>query len=701
MTRRLLACLLLVAPAFAAAPDATSVVAEHLETSLATGETILTGNPHVDYGDIRLRADEIRINSKTRVAVARGHAVLTQGPRRLLADEITYNIADGTYVMGEVRLGQFPVYVSGSSATGSRERVTVTDARATVPEPGRFVPTLEASKLYVTSNQQLHAERASVGIGFIRPVALRGFDQDLRAPLLSHVSLTGGYRRSLGVFVEAGLRVPIMPQLRLGGDLGLYSSRGIMAGPSGDYSGGSDAVGYRGSFRSGFISDYGTRYRDVLGRPIPRQRGFVEWDHRQKLSDRLTLTGEVNYWRDSDVVRDFRPREFFPVQQPDTYVDSTYAGDNYFVSLFARFQPNTFHVVQQRLPELRFDLLPITLPGGFVERFNASLAVLREDPLPIGPLSPVPAPALRSDRLDAYYGLSRPIRPTDWFAFTPVAGGRVTHYANLDGPRRDYTRVLGEIGFDAELRASAAFEYKNPRWKIDGLRHLVTPRLSYRYIPEAEKGARYIPPIDRRALVNNSFTTYLQPLGLGAVRNIDELRGTNTLRLGLDNTLQTRDPDYGSRDLVVLNLANDLRFRRAPGERDVSEIHVELAIMPARWLELGVYQSFRPQDLHVRELNTGLTLRNGDDWTLRFASNFLRRELHDYFFEGTRRINEVFEGIVQLRYDARQERFNEQIYGIRQNIGNTWSIDYTISLYDGDRRESRFGFNVRVDAIRF
>jgi LPS-assembly protein len=56
---------------------------------------------------------------------------------------------------------------------------------------------------------------------------------------------------------------------------------------------------------------------------------------------------------------------------------------------------------------------------------------------------------------------------------------------------------------------------------------------------------------------------------------------------------------------------------------------------------------------------------------------------------------------VRLRYDERQRRFNEQIYGIRQNIGNTWSVDYTISLYGGDRRESRFGFNVRIDAIRF
>lgn len=696
MIRRLLACLLLSGPVFAATPDATSVVAEHSQTSMITGETILTGNPHVDYGDIRLKADEIRLDPKTRIATARGHAVLTQGPRRLLADVITYNSADGTYTVGELRVGEFPVYVSGSSAAGDRSKIVVRDARITVPEPSRFVPTLQARELHFTAERKLHADRATVGIGSVRPVALRGFDQDLRSPVLSNVSLNGGYRRSLGVFLEAGLRVPVTSGLRLGGDLGLYSSRGIMAGPSADYVGGSGDTRYEGEFRSGFISDYGTRYADVLGRPIQRERGFMEWEHQQQISDRLSLTGQLNYWRDSDVVRDFRPNDFFPVQQPDTFIESVYAGDNYLVSLFARFQPNAFHVVQERLPEVRFDLLPISLPGGFVERFSASVAVLREDPLPVGPLAPTPGSKLESNRLDAYYSLTRPIRPTDWFAFTPVAGGRVTHYANLDGPRRDYTRVLGEIGFDAELRTSGVFEYRNPRWKIDGLRHLLTPRLSYRYIPEAEKGARYIPPIDARA-----FSTYLQPLGLGAIRNLDELRGTNTLRLGLDNTLQTRDPEYGSRDLVVFNVASDLRFEREPGERELSEIHTELAVMPARWLELGIYHSFTPQDFTLREFNTGVTLRSGDHWALRFSSNFLRRELEDYYLEGRRQINEVFEGIARLRYDARQDRFIEQVYGIRQNIGNTWSIDYLISFYGGQRRESRFGLNIRIDAIRF
>ena len=61
-------------------------------------------------------------------------------------------------------------------------------------------------------------------------------------------------------------------------------------------------------------------------------------------------------------------------------------------------------------------------------------------------------------------------------------------------------------GIEAALRASGTFDYRNPTWKIDGLRHLMTPRLSYRSIPGAERGRAWIPRIDR------DRTSHLDPI---------------------------------------------------------------------------------------------------------------------------------------------------------------------------------------------
>jgi len=696
VTRRLhllpFALLLALPPGFRAAPPAQPVFTSEDPTyyDARTKEAVGVGHAQLAYGDLILSADDIRYNTATRIVVARGHAILTQGARRLLADVITYHLADGTYAVEHLRMGEYPLYLTGTRATGDRNTLIVEQAHATLHEPGPFVPTLQADRIFYTPGQRLRAEGADLGVGEVRPVIFGKFQQNLHEPLISYVSATGGYRASLGAILEAGLHLPVADGVKLGADLGLYTNRGLMFGPSGSYDVMVPGNEFRGRFTSGFIHDRGDRLNDVLGQPVPADRGYVTWEHQQLIGESLTIRGQLNYWRDSEVLRDFQPDAFFPVQQPDSYVESVYTGGNYFVSLFARFQPNDYQVVQQRLPELRFDLLPLTVGAGLTEQFNASFAVLRQDP--VSGL----VPALTTDRLDAFYALSRTFAPSEWLSFTPVAGGRLTYYDHATGGRSTYTRALGEVGFDAALRTSATYDYKNEAFKIDGLRHLMTPRLSYRYIPEADKGAAYIPPIDRQ-----SFSTYLPPLDLGAVRSIDDLHAANTLRLGLDNTLQTRDGTYGSRDLLVLNLAADFRFHRPAGQRDLSEIHTEFALMPARWLQFDTYSSFAPRSFTLSEFNSGITIHDGDAWSTRFSSDFLRHQVDDYRLEATRRINEVYEAVAHLQYDFRQHRFTEQSYGLRQKLADLWVAEYVLTLYDGPRRESRVGFNVKVTAIGF
>lgn len=720
-----------------------------LEIDGKTNERVFTGHARVSDGITLITADEIRHNQSTDIITGTGHVIFTRGPVRLLADKLVFDRRTQTFTAERVRFGSHPYYAEGESAVGSMEEITLNRASVTYGEPGPWQPTFRADKIIYAPGQRLRAENAQAGIGHVQPLPFPRFQQSLKEAFVSSfATLNGGYRSSLGAFAEAGVHLPVAAGMRLGGDLGIYSARGVMFGPSGSYNGTTKSAdgdtAFRGYFRTGYINDHGDKKTDLLGRPVPENRGYVEWQHEQKLSENLSLNAQLNWWKDSEILRDFRPRAFFPVQAPDTFVESTYTGQNYFLSLFARFQPNLFQRVQERLPELRFDLLPLAVGNGFVERFSASAAWLRETqvadrplylqtvPIDIG-MSPTyeysldarrffsSGPEYRATRFDAYYALSRPFAYKDWFAFTPVAGARVTHYAQIretqlayyplssrpvilvDAPldsKPTYTRTLGEVGFDAAIRSSATFDYKNPLWKIDGLRHLLTPRVSYRYIPDANKGAGRIPLIDRR-----TFATYLPPLGLGDQRNIDDLSATNTLRVGFDNTLQTRDPVYGSRDLLTFNIANDFRFKRAltatGPERKVSETHAEIAFAPASWVSVDVYQSFTPQSFTLREFNSGITLRDGDVWSARFSNNFLRDEIQDYQLDARVRLNETYEALTRLHYDARKRRFNEQAYGLSQNLGNTWLVSYVVSLYSGPRRESHFGLNIQIEARGF
>lgn len=680
-----------------------------------TNEQVIRGNARVTDGITLITADEIRIGGKkSELITGVGHVVFTREGMRLLADKLSLDRDKQTFSAQNVRFGAFPYYAEAESADGSFKEINFYRATVSYGEPGPWQPTARADKVVYAPGQRLRTENAMAGIGQAQPLPFPRFQHDLKQSVLSFASFNGGYRSSLGAFVEAGVHLPAAEAFRVGGDVGFYSKRGLLFGPAGSYGSSDDDSNLRGLFRTGYINDHGDKRTDLLGRPVPENRGFVEWQHEQKVGDNLSLAAHLNYWKDSEVIRDFRPRYFYPVQEPDNFLEAVYTGKNYLVSAFVRFQPNGFNTVQERLPEVRFDLLPTALGHGFYERFQASAVALRED-------SPLGRPVMRTDRLDAYYSLFRPITHEDWFSLTPVVGGRVTYYTNSrtyagaipiepnGGPGSlallpantpvnlpNYTRTLGEVGADLAIRSSGTFNYKNEQWKIDGLRHLFTPKLSWRYIPQADKGTAKIPKIDDR-----TFATYLQPLGLGDVRNIDDLRATNTLRLGFDNTLQTRDGIYGSRDLLSFNVANDFRFKRAAGERDVSEIHTELAASPVRWLTLDLYNSFAPQNFTLREFNTGLILHDADAWSVRFSNNYLRGQINDFQLDGRFRINETYEALTRLHYDVRKRRFNEQAYGVTQNLGNTWLISYIVTLYSGPRRESHFGLNVQIAARGF
>jgi LPS-assembly protein len=665
------------------------VTGQHTDTDLTNGETVVRGSARLAYEDIILLADEIHYNLKTDVVVARGNVALTRGTQRLLADEITYHLNSHAYSVKGPRLGDTLLYVSGSELTGDRTSMMVNDARLSYGEPGPWTPTLDASLLTYVPGQTIRAEHATLGLGGWQFLSVPAYNQSVNDPLFAALTLSGGYRSTLGVFADANLLAPVGPDLKLGGDLGAYSGRGVMVGPGAALKFDQPGLSFDDTLRTGFIRDEGNRLTDILNRPIPADRAFVEWDHRAQIGENITTFGQLNYWSDSDVIRDFHPDQFYPVQTPDTFLEADYTGVNSVLSGFVRAQPDPYFAMQQRLPELRFDQLPTAIGGGFYETFSASAADLEDDA--VGS-----TPAVTSHRFDAVYEITRPFTPFEWLSVTPVVGGRLTYYADATNGESTYTRALGEVGFDASLRSSAVYNYTNPAQDIDGLRHLVTPTLSYRYIPAATSGTPYIPPVDTQA-----YSTYLQPLGLSEMRNIDQISPTNTLRWGVNNTLQTRDPHYGSRDLATLNLAVDWRLTRLAGQRPFSPVQAEGALMPAPWLRADAFTRVDPLTGGLRELNSGVTVHDGEAWSVRVGQHYLDHQLKEYVLDATYRIDEARELVTRIHYDAQLNRFDEEDYGFRATYANVWRVLYLVVLHQGPNRDGSFGFNIEAELKKF
>jgi LPS-assembly protein len=672
--------------------------ADNMSQDPTTGEYKFWGHPRLQDGQLLITADTFSYDPTADIVTATGNVAATRGDERLLADLLIYHRAAKTLYAQHIRIGRVPFYISGESAQGTLDRLVVQRATVTYGEPGRWAPTIKADSIVWSPGHYIRLGPSMAGLGYGQIVPIPHLNRNLigGSPILSYLSLNVGYRSILGGIADVGLRVPINPDVKVGGDVGIFTSRGVMAGPSADYAFMDNAL--FGTLRSGFISDYGLKKSygeddlDLLGNTVHRDRAFVDWSQEGNLTPDLTFNGQVNWWTDPDIVRDFHPHDWVGVQEPDNYLESTYTYPNAFLSGFVRFQPNLYEQVQQRLPELRFDLLPIAIGDGFYERFNGSAVHLLYDP-PNGS-----GPELSDNRLDLFYGISRPIAPTPWFSFTPVAGARLTNYSDTVGAAEDggYTRALGEVGFDALLRSSGTFNYENPLWDVDGLRHLLTPVVSYRYIPDADAGASRIPAIDVP-----TFNTYLQPLDLGDLRYIDRLAPENTLRIGLNNTLQTRDPTYGSRDLFQFNLADDIYFTRPPGVKDYSDLHAEFSATPASWVSLSDVQVFDPVSFTLREIEAGINFHDDSAWGMQLNGDFVRHEDDDYSLDTNMRLTEVYRARVIVEYGARQFRFNTVEFGIEQILGHIWRVDYYLSFNSGPNQSGHFGFNAELEAIKF
>ncbi|MES1168698.1 MAG: hypothetical protein ABUL61_05970, partial [Oleiharenicola lentus] len=85
----------------------------------ATKQAVITGHARLVYGAIVLTADEIRYSFTAREASAQGHLVITAGQRRLVADAGSFNTTTGVITAHNLRVGQFPYYITGETVQGT------------------------------------------------------------------------------------------------------------------------------------------------------------------------------------------------------------------------------------------------------------------------------------------------------------------------------------------------------------------------------------------------------------------------------------------------------------------------------------------------------------------------------------------------------------------------------------------------------
>lgn len=700
-------------PLSAALPELSSI--EPLEFDEAAQRLIARGDARLDFQDTRLSADRITYYQEYSLADALGNVAISRDGYRLIADRLSFDNQESVFAVDILRTGEWPIYISGVNAGGTMASTTFQGATIYYGNPGRFAPNLTTDELNFTGEDggKLEMGATTFRIGKVPIVKLPSYTHYIdRTPHLLEVN--AGTSNELGTYLQTTTLFPVNTWLRAGANLDLYSKRGVLAGPTAQYFYNTETQSIIGALSTGYINDQGDPDPGLYDEPIDSDRGFVEWRHQHHIGERINITASASYWSDSEVTRDFREDYFRDNQQPDSFAEAVYAGDNYFLSAFGRFRPNDFQLVQERLPEVRFDLLPVPVFNtGAYQRFSASYAHLEED---FGDIIPEIDQSSEADRFDLTYRIERPILLTDWLTLTPLAGARITHYENqamdptalgryndpyssapADAYLKDdqYTREIYEVGFDLEARAYASYATQNKTWGIDGLRHLVRPVLRYRYYsdPDAENE---IAAIDRKA-----FDLNRPVLDLSDMRNVDSIDETHLTRLGVENLFQTRAEGYGSRTLAALNFYQDILFEKNTrydgDEQDTfNATWVELVLSPAPWLKFDIASRFATESMTLEEVRSRTSIRSGEIWEVGLSTDFLHDNIDQYRIDFIYRINERYSFLADTRYDAEAGEFTKTEIGINTRLNNAWELIYALTFRQDASRESDVEFTVRL-----
>ncbi len=665
-----------------------------------------------NFKDVLL-SDDVRITYSNLRLVSNGPLLATSNPKTFSAQD-NFRIGNGSILIagskleGKQLFGEEQKHYFGTD-NEQQYFFELADPLVYFHEPDPYSLNVTGSKVRFYSGSHVLVDDATIRIGkvpvFWLPTMILPAE---KWPILlsGEVGLNSS---KLGGYFQSTTRYRFFEEFDAGANLDFYTKRGLLFGPVANYSFHDETQSLKGGISTGYIHDYGSEDRgyDIMDQAVPKDRGFIMWQHRQLIDKTLTINGSVSYWSDSEVYRDFREDEFDRDQQPSSFVEVTKSLRDFVVSGISSFQVNEGYQQTQRLPEIRVDMLTTPIADNlFFQRGNLSFAHLETD-APVGTDT-----TDLVQRSNLYYGLYKPFRLSDFANFTVNGSGQVTHYSKTGIPEEDsYTRFIGQFGADLELVAYNQWDINSKRWNINGLRHVVRPVVSYRYMPNADVGTKNFDKVDRYTVTSRKPT-----IDLGDMRNIDDMHNMHLVRYGFRNVIETRSQtgkspsDYDRRELATFDIFNDYYIQEFDSDNRFSDIYTDVTLSPTYWFSMDFYNRYNVEDSRDKEFNGGLTFKDGDLWNFRVGKLY-RNENSDHYdqytFDLYYRLNEDTGFNLDLRYDNDKSKFTEQTYAISRRIGYSWlvtfefTVDSDVKSNEINKQETDYQFMVKLRLLNF
>lgn len=681
--------------------------------------SIAEGNAEFLKEGFRLQADKIYYFAEEAKALAEGHVRITNGEYRVLSPGGAY-----WHVDQKIEAKAFRMALQGHGVRGENLR-GITDSRLVADHvvlDNRCIHDRDLVGLHVKARQGVVAPKryvllkdAVVHLGFVPILVVPVYRHSLEESFVrwkSECTLlkNKGYKKkpneTYGNYWRNDIsflpKWPVRPTIMLD----YYRKQGVFTGIKAEYD---DKWGYSQRLGKGEVELAGIHdealdecNRNTKGHPIQNSRYWFSWKHQGHIGESNDLAAHVQWMRDPDVIKVFRPAwNDGTKQHPDNFVELSHRQENAVISGLFRYKLNRFQRIQERLPEIRYEHAPVPIgSSNFYHQYGFGFSNLRECPLDKEDTEQFQEVYEKEEkrisrRIDASYGLTFPLDLTPACTLTPLAQFRVAHYFKLQNKKTDrkqYTRWLEQFGFDLRFRSYGDFSYTNEYWDIHDFRHLLQPVLQYRYMPSGHAGNSFVPAVDRAAIETGDIP-FLQEPDLLSQRGIDDCHPMHLMRLGIENTLFTNFQKGSGGRWMHLNAYQDFCFKQIQEDRKckhtLSDTNVDFGWNPVAFFSFNEKICYSFPEKQLLSMSSGVSFSENDLWTFSLTHTYTpgnpksktrSKETSNQMTISTNyRINSTNTFSMSQSLDLRRTDITSQTYTWHTLIAKTWNFDTKFS----------------------
>jgi len=581
--------------------------ADQVSFSSADNKAHAKGNVVVITKDKQLYCDRLQLDRVAKEVEAEGNVYLDTPQENIIARGLTYNFGDGTGEFRDARMYIDPYQLKGKTVDKISEKyMVVKQGYLTTSDWDEPDYRISARRMDIYLHDRAVVHDMKIYLGKVPIMYLPYYVQDLKnRPLFTFIP---GHSKDFGYFLYTTVHLTLGPRMKLNVYEDIRERSGLSEGFDLKYN--------TSHFGSGIVRTYygaenkiAAKHRWKKYNKLGRLRGTtthherfrIIWRHQWQINQNTSAIWQIYKIHDYDIINNGFLKQYFPREFKQG--TSGPATDSYF--LLTRNMPHgtlTFRIEDSRInrplrgveyyPQIQYVMnnVQIGKTGTFIKSTNEFSNLTHQD-----------YPKTHTDktmRVDTYNDLSHPLKIA-FIRLNPHVGQEETYYSRTADPFR-YNIIRGQFHTGADLTTSFyktwGFATHFAGLNIDGLRHIITPNVSYVYQHE--------PTFPSTRL--NQFD------------GIDSRARAHYIGLSLENRLQTHR-NGKIVDVIRALVSSNFALKEDPGRGGFGPVEALIDAYPTSWLTLHADSEYDHYNGHYNTVNVdgtinvrGLTISIGD-----------------------------------------------------------------------------------------